>query len=191
MGCAPPLLISTRPSHHLSHMGLCIHDILPHPILWRRRIDGPLCLPYSLRHLARYRNRVWVDSDTTCHKNITISAKGRFDGVCTAIGYKHRTISLLIWCEIFYLWQSSPPNPVTPSSYMGPLRTLPVERVWRDIWVGTRLVLILLFMGPLPSSQKADLMGCATSPLISQDPSITYLMWYFLSITVGVCSYLP
>ncbi|KAJ8430477.1 hypothetical protein Cgig2_003059 [Carnegiea gigantea] len=55
--------------------------------------------------------------------------------------------------------------------------------VWRDIGVGSGVALMPLVTGPLPSSQKIGLMGCAAPPRISPGPSHHFSDMRLLSVT--------
>jgi len=66
---------------------------------------------------------------------------------------------------------SPSPNLVTSSSLMGSLPTKPIGGAWPNIKVGSRLTLISLVIGPLPSNQKTELIGCAAPPFINLGPS--------------------
>ncbi|KAJ8437426.1 hypothetical protein Cgig2_031947 [Carnegiea gigantea] len=103
MGCATPLLISSGLSHYLSNVGFLFATFSPTQSCDALVTNGTLCgsaYPIPSEHLGRHRNQVWVSSDTTCHKTITLSPKVWSDGVCSATPYKLRTFRSLIRCEI-------------------------------------------------------------------------------------------
>lgn len=74
-------------------------------------------------------------------------------------------------------WHSPSPNPVTPSSLLGPLAYTTRRSAWRDIRVGSGLTLITLVTRPLSSPQMAGLIGCAAPLLISLGPSHHFSEW--------------
>jgi len=98
MGCAAPPLISPGPSHHFSDVGLLSVTLSPTQSYDALVTDGAPCLPRPSEHMAGHRSRVWVGSNTTCHVAITLSPKGRSDGVCSATAYKPRILPSLFRC---------------------------------------------------------------------------------------------
>jgi len=66
-------------------------------------IDGPLPTAPT-RVLGKTSSRVWVDSNTSSHRAITLSSKRQSNGVCSTSTYKLMTLQSLIQYEILYLW---------------------------------------------------------------------------------------
>jgi len=147
MGCA-------RFSHHLSDVRCFIRDILPYLILWcLYHILAP-CLPHPLGRWERHESRVLADSDTTCLGIITVSQKGRFDGMCNSTAYKPITLPLLIWYGTFYPWHSTSPDPVTSSSQMGPLSNSPAEVLGEILEPGLGWLWYHLSRGQYPLTKR-------------------------------------
>ena len=74
---------------------------------------------------------------------------------------------------------------MTPLPQMGPLAYPACRNAWRDIRVGSGLALIVLVTGSLISPQKASLMGCTVSPLVSPGLSHYFSDVGLLSVTLG------
>ena len=76
-----------------------------------------------------------------CHGAITLSSKGRFNGVCNATIYKSRTLPSIIQCGTFCLNHDILPNPILwhPRYKWAPCIPHPLGRLARHqsrLWVG-------------------------------------------------------
>jgi len=75
----------------------------------------------------------------TCREAITLSSKGWYDGLYSAITYKLRTLLITYLMWNFYMWYFLPSNHATPSSYVGSLAyPIPLESLAKhqsQVWV--------------------------------------------------------
>mgnify|MGYP007039590663 CR=1 FL=1 len=113
---------------------------------------------------------------------ITLSTKGRSDGMRSTTASKSKTLPSLFWCEIL-IRNTLPYQSYDALFTYGSLTYAVCRSTWQDIGVGSELTLIQLVTRPLPSSQRAGLIRCAAPLLISTGSFHHFFNVGFLSVT--------